>query len=189
MQAPPGWGRGAPGEFNPKPYYLVRGPSIHQGIRCVLLADKPFHGLSHWIKEIGRHQPCLGEPHCEHCRARRGKRRKGYIAAQYCSSKLLFVLELTDKALHEIDAVLNQRGSLRGLVLHAYRKRNSKGEASKNAEVIIEWQGTSDAKLPEAFDELPHVMRMWGWDADDSKPQHDDQGDDHDDDHPETEGL
>lgn len=189
MDSIPGWGRSAPGQSIDNPYYNVRGASIHQTIRAVILAPGVFHGNSHWVQEHGRHFPCTGDAGCEYCRRGRGKRRKGYAAAMFLASKMLLVIEFTDKALDEVNSMLNQRGSLRGLIVHLSRKMSKQGERKRNAQVIVEFQGNYSGQLPEAFDELPHLLKMWGF-ADGKTQETDDLADDLADDlEPQLQGL
>lgn len=159
----PGWRRGRPGVGLDKPYYDVHGAPAHGELRCYLLSDAPFYGECHYDKEARRHYPCPGKPHCDYCRAGKGKRRKGYIAAMFASSRQLFVLELTDKSLDDFEKLTAGRQSCRGLLVSVKRTPKADGSANRLGKVRLSVESTEGHRhLPPAFDELPHLLKMWG---------------------------
>jgi len=166
---PPGFRRCRPGIGLQRPYYDVQGPTIHGPLYCTLLADQILIGNAHYIAEARRHIPCPGDG-CPWCLSGRGKRRKGYIAAITTRSRQKFVLELTDAALNQLEKWMEQGTPLRGLKLKLERRQSKKGDRSKTAMVLLTFEGDATTEnLPEAFDEVPHLEKMWGM-RDDHEP-------------------
>jgi hypothetical protein len=160
----PGFSRTRPGRGFDRPYYDVQGATIHGHLRCVILADDVFRGTTHFIAEARRHVPCSGDPQsCHYCKNGIGKRRKGYVAAITTSSRIKFVLELTDKALNSLEGEYNTRGTLRGLRIRVERKANRQGVRTRHAAVLVTVEGSEEPDtLPPAFQEEPHLAKMWG---------------------------
>lgn len=164
-----GFSRCRPGVGLQRPYYDVQGPTIHGALHCIILGDAVLNGNAHYVAEARRHFPCVGEG-CHWCRDGRGKRRKGYIAAVTRYSRQKFVLELSDCAMNQLDKVLAAGTNLRGLMVTLKRHQSKSGGFSKTAKVILTIDGIDESdNLPEAFDETPHLEKMWGM-RDDHEP-------------------
>jgi hypothetical protein len=158
----PGYRRSLPSRGIERPYYDIQGPTIHGALRCVLLGEQLLDGEAHFIQELSRHYPCPGDG-CIYCEQGRGKRRKAYVAAMTTASQQNFVLELTDHAINQLHELTPGRLSLRGLIVTLSRAKNKKGTASRQGKVLVVISGEVDeAKLPPAFDEVPHLQKMWG---------------------------
>lgn len=162
MRLPKGFVREKPSKGIDRPYYDIQGPTIHGPLRGILLSDHFVYGETHYVAEARRHLPCTRDKSCPWCGIR-GKRRKAYIGAMSPRSRQLFVMEFTDCAITSLEAQTGNAQSLRGWFVTLTRKRNKKGDGNRQGKVEVEVTGpylTDD--LPPAFDETPHLEKMWG---------------------------
>lgn len=167
----PGWSREAPGKGLDKPYFKVHGPKHYAPLVAIILGEVPFKGMTHYDMHAQRHFPCPLTTDCIYCQNNRGKRRKGYISAMYPGSKELFILELSDSAMNQLQDLIELRRTLRGLKVKLWRKPSKDGVRSATARVMVEvLADESSERLPAAFDETPHVFKMWGLDFGDEPP-------------------
>ncbi len=127
-----------------------------QKSESVMLVDEDFIGVyvHYWA---GRTYPCVKD-YCKPCTQNSVPRWRGYAAGITANPVRKVILEVTPSCIEEIDRVLKEKGSLRGLIARLER-RNGKA----NGQLSIAFQSPTGftVDLPRGPDVWGCLARIW----------------------------
>lgn len=136
-------------------WHRLISPSRGQMLRVVILGDTFVGQWTHYLPPT---LPCTQTHDCHHCKAGLAPRYNGYAAVIAGSGGKMHVLALTYNAACQFTEVLKKRGTLRGLDVTLFRKFDS---PRAPVQIRVEREIVSQL-LPEAFDVMDSLARMWG---------------------------
>lgn len=153
------WIRGIPeGRSSGARLPRVRAAAWEQPVVCCLLSDDAWCRFMHYDCEAGRTVPCAGKDTCEYC-PDPTTRAGGYVAALEGRARTKVICYFTDSALDALNALAQEHGHLRGLVV-----KTERADRRPCARMDVTFLSVVPADtLPAEFDPRPSLERMWGW--------------------------
>lgn len=140
----------------------VYGPRGKRPFRFVCFSPNVTAVFVHFDQRIMRHVPCVGENACTYCIDSQTRRWMGYVAGARCDTHEICIAEVTEGAARRLIDLGLLPGKLRAQVVTLYREKDH-----KNAPVMVKAEKHSKpSNIPEDFDPMPHLLRMWGWNDD-----------------------
>lgn len=113
----------------------------------------------HFDNSTRRLAPCKGEGQCSYCAENTPRRWMGYAAGIMADTRDKVVAEVTEGAARQLVERGLLPGKLRGLVITLFRLKDH-----RNAPVQVKTEkAKAGAHIPEAFDPMPHLLRLWGY--------------------------
>lgn len=127
------------------------------GALQLLILGQKFTGVwTHYLDEDKRTVPCAGDT-CGWCETKLLKRWKGFIACLLVPTWEPCVGEFTEGAAREVSTSTQAQQGLRGWMVTLKRHKTY-----RNAPVHVSFGDRQNlAKLPDEFDPLPHLQRLW----------------------------
>lgn len=136
-------------------WHRIVSPTHGRSLRAVILGSSFFGKWTHFKETT---LPCTETEDCEYCRGGIAPRYNGYTPALTGNPGQKNVLALTYYGACQLTETLATRGTLRGLEIDLVRKYKS-NRAPVLVKIVRE---ISSPSLPEEFDVLDSLARMWG---------------------------
>lgn len=153
---------------NAKKGLQIVSPTPQMPVQAYIVSDELLGVLTHFEQPgpttNGRTRPCMGDGTCRFCQEGIAARWKGFVIGQGTQTGRLFIVELTENAAMSCYSTLTSPEGIRGKVITLKRA----GKSRNSAVQAVITPGDRRIALPDSFDLLPHLFRLWGLQQDGS---------------------
>ena len=154
LETPISWGACPPAP-NERRFVRICCPRTKAGVHALLIAPRVTGVWTHYCDN--RTVPCAGL-HCGICRDGHKPRWKGYIPCLEFPGRAVKLLEMTENAYQQLEALAKDRPTYRGLGVKVFR-RHDRACAAMDVELV---DHKYQHELPPPFDPVPILLRLWG---------------------------